>query len=46
MKLSETRLVLIDMLNSSFISIQQKEAIKRALFEVEITIENGDESNL
>lgn len=46
MKLLETRLILNDMLNSSFTSKQQKEAIKRALAEVECTIDNGDDGNL
>ena len=52
MKLLETKAVLEDMLAAShrdsdvYFSERRIEAIKRALIEVEITIDNGDESNL
>jgi hypothetical protein len=47
MKLLETKATLEEMLTvCTCLSRKHKEAIKRALIEVEITIENGDESNL
>ena len=46
MKLLETREILNEMLYSKDVSKKQKEAIERALIEVDITIDNGDESNL
>ena len=48
MKLLETREVLNDMITNSIyynLSHKQKEAIERALEEVEITIDNGDPGN-
>ena len=45
MKLLETREILNQMLYSKDTSKKQKEAIERALVEVDITIDNGDESN-
>jgi len=50
--LIETKAILEDMLAASertsdvYISKKRKEAIRRALIEVEITIDNGDKSNL
>jgi len=49
MKLLETREVLNDMIFYHIyynLSDKQIEAIKRALIEVEVTIDNGDEGNL
>ena len=47
MKLLETKAMLENMLTDcSCLSKKHKEAIRRALIEVEITINNGDESNL
>ena len=51
MKLLETKAVLESMLTNSMklhhrISKKQEQAIERALREVEITIDNGDPSNL
>lgn len=45
-KLFETRDVLNDLVTKNFLSKRQKEAIRRALAEVETTIDNGDEGNL
>ena len=46
MKLLETKKILNDLLNSNKLTKKQSEAIERALVEVEITIDNGDELNL
>jgi hypothetical protein len=46
MKLLETREILNEMLYNKDITMKQKEAIKRALVEVNITIDNGDEDIL
>ena len=45
MKLLETKRVLEDMLNGNFLFEKQKEAVQRALIEIEITIDNGDPGN-